>query len=61
MCFDASTMGQRWNNDPFLELAWGSDPNDQDAVIQYYKGPKLLHEDKVMVKGTVFVHRVKPN
>ena len=60
MSFNASKIGEQWNKDSFLELMWGSDPNAQGAVIQYYKGPQLLHAGKAMVKGVVFVQFKNP-
>ena len=56
MTFDASQRGQKWQKESQLELIWGSEPNAENAVIQYYKGPTLLHAGNTMVKGSVFVH-----
>ena len=56
MRFDDSQTRQPWKDDRNLELAWGSDPNAPNATIRYYKMPRLLHGDKQMVKGSVFVH-----
>ena len=56
MTFDTSDVGKQWTKDMFVELMWGSDPKVPDAVIQYYKSPKLLHAGNTMAKGSVFVH-----
>ena len=62
MTFDTSDTGKQWSKDMFLELMWGSDPKASDAVIQYYKTPKLFHAGKTMTKGSVFVHNeLNPN
>ena len=37
------------------ELSWGSDPDGKNACIKYSIYPVLMHGDKLMVKGRVFV------
>ena len=59
MIFEANEIGKPWTKGSFLELTWGSNPNSPNAVIQYYKGPTLVHAGNTMVKGTVFVHSEK--
>ena len=59
MIFDASKIGQPWHKDSYLDLMVGSDPDAENAVIQYYKGPTLLHAGNTMVRGSVFVHNHK--
>ena len=37
MVFDVSQIGQPWHKGSHLELIWGSEPNAENAVVQYYK------------------------
>ena len=54
MIFDQPDVNKPFQGEHLHPLAWGSKPG-KDAKIRYYQYPTLLHGDKVMVKGKVFV------
>ena len=54
--FDASQVGDTWDDDGSLEsIRLESKSSSDDVVIQYYKAPTLMHGHVVLVKGSVFV------